>query len=50
MRKGGLENLSHTGHTETEGNIEKLKITDLTSLCKWMTEQGEGKIAKTKQN
>lgn len=38
-RKGGLENLTHAGHTEEKKSRGKQRVAYLRSLCKDMKEQ-----------
>lgn len=36
MKKEGLGNLTLAGHIEGKIAIEKQRVANLTSLCKWM--------------
>lgn len=46
MMKEGLLNLTLTGYIESNMDKGKQQISYLTSLCKWMDEQGVGEIVR----
>lgn len=48
MRKRGLENLTLTRHAGDNTNNEKLCVTPLTSLCKWISKYEQKGIVKVK--
>lgn len=46
MKKDVLDNLTHTSHVDVKMDRGKQRITYVTSLYKWLSEQGVGGIAK----
>lgn len=49
MRKEDLENLNVTGNIGGKGDRGSQRATYLTSLCKWLSEQAAGALAKVEK-